>query len=154
MTGSRNRKAIGVVAALVLATGTVMVAQGGVALKTGIVRPADLKFVEMPNGTFQAEVVGEPAKPGPYAVRTRLPAGLRLQPHTHPDSRIVLVVAGTFYVGYGERFDEAKLTALPPGSVFTEPAGEAHFSWAKDGEVTLHATGVGPTATTRVDQKK
>jgi quercetin dioxygenase-like cupin family protein len=152
MKSSWNRKTVGVAVALVV-TGAVMAAQG-VALKTGMVRPTDLKFVAMPNGTFQADVVGEAAKPGPYAVRTRLPAGFRLPPHTHPDSRIVLVVSGTLYLGYGERFDEATIVALPPGSVFTEPAGQPHFSWAKDGEVTLHATGVGPTATTWVDQKK
>jgi quercetin dioxygenase-like cupin family protein len=152
MKGSWNRRTIGVAAALAV-TGAVMAAQG-IALKPGMVRPTDLKFGAMPNGTFQADVIGEAAKPGPYAVRTRLPAGFRLPPHTHPDSRIVLVVSGTLYLGYGERFDEATTTALPPGSVFTEPAGQPHFSWAKDGEVTLHATGVGPTATAWVDQKK
>jgi quercetin dioxygenase-like cupin family protein len=152
MKCSWNRKAIGVAAALAL-TGALLVAQGG-ALKTETVRPTDLKFVAMPNGTYQADVIGEAAKPGPYAVRTRLPAGLRLQPHFHPEARIVLVVTGTFYIGFGDRFDEATMTALPPGSVFTEPAGQHHFGWAKDGEVTLHVTGVGPTAVTWVEQKK
>jgi quercetin dioxygenase-like cupin family protein len=142
---------IGAAAALVV-TGAVLVAQSG-ALKTGIVRPTDLKFVAMPNGTFQADVVGEAATPGPYAVRTRLPAGLRLLPHAHPDARIVFVVSGTFYAGYGDRFDEAAMTAMPPGSVFTEPAGQPHFAWAKDGDVMLHVTGVGPTATTWIDPK-
>lgn len=152
MKGSWNRKTIGVAAALVV-TGAILAAQG-VALKPGTVRTTDLTFVAMPNGSFQADVVGAAAKPGPYAVRTRLPAGLRLPPHSHPDARIAIVVTGTFYIGYGDRFDEAAMTALPPGSVFTEPAGEPHFGWAKDGEVTLHVTGVGPTATVRVDQKQ
>jgi quercetin dioxygenase-like cupin family protein len=151
MKGSWNRRTMGVVAALVVA-GAAVAAQGS-ALKTRIVRPTELTFVAMPNGTFQADVIGEAAKPGPYAVRTRLAAGLRLQPHSHPDGRIVFVVSGTFYFGYGDRFDEATMAALPPGSVLTEPAGQSHFGWAKDGEVTLHVTGTGPTATTWVDQK-
>jgi quercetin dioxygenase-like cupin family protein len=152
MKGSWNRRAMGVTAALVVA-GAVLAAQGGV-LKTGMVRPADLTFVAMPNGTFQADVIGAAAQPGPYAVRTKLPAGLRLRPHFHPEARIVVVLTGTFYFGYGDRFDEAAMTVLPPGSVVTEPAGQHHFGWAKDGEVTLHVTGVGPTATTWVDQQK
>jgi quercetin dioxygenase-like cupin family protein len=124
------------------------------ALGLTMVRPADLHFVAMPNGTSQADVVGSVAKAGPYAARTKLPAGLRLPPHFHPEERIVLVVSGTLYVGYGATFDEAKLTALPPGSVFTEPGKQPHFTWAKDGEVILHVTGTGPSATTWLDQKK
>jgi len=54
----------------------------------------------------------------------------------------------------GEKFDETKMTALPPGSVFTEPGKAPHFTWAKDGEVMLHVTGRGPTATTWLDRKK
>jgi quercetin dioxygenase-like cupin family protein len=145
-------KRMAVAAALVM-TGAVLAAQGG-ALQTGIALPTDLKFAAMPNGTFQADVVGAAAKAGPYAVRTRLPAGLRLQAHSHPDQRIVVVLSGTFYFGYGERFDEAAMKALPPGSVVTEPAGQPHFAWAKDDDVTLHVTGVGPTATRWVELKK
>jgi hypothetical protein len=36
---------------------------------------------------------------------------------------------------------------LPPGSVFTEPAGQAHYAWAPTTEVVVQATGVGPSAT-------
>jgi quercetin dioxygenase-like cupin family protein len=119
-----------------------------------VARPADLKFNAMPNGTYQASVVGDVTKAGFYAARTKLPAGLRIPPHFHPDERIVLVVSGTLLVGYGERFDEAKMMELPAGSVFTEPARQSHFTWAKDGEVVLHVTGLGPSATTWLDQKK
>ncbi len=119
-----------------------------------VVRPADLRFVAQPNGTYQAHVVGEVGKPGPYAAETKLPAGLRIQPHFHPEDRIVLVVSGTLLVGYGEKFDETKMEALAPGSVFTEPGRSAHFTWAKDGEVLLYVTGRGPTGTTWLDQKK
>jgi len=66
----------------------------------------------------------------------------------------VLIMSGTLYVGYGDRFDETKMVALPAGSVFTEPGRQAHFTWAKDGEVVLHVTGTGPTDTTWIDAKK
>jgi quercetin dioxygenase-like cupin family protein len=142
----------------VLVTGLLLVAGLALAqsgdLKLAQVRPADLQFTLMHNGTYQANVVGDIAKPGPYAVRTRFPAGLRVQPHLHPEPRIVLIMSGTLYVGYGDRFDESKLVPLPAGSVFTEPAKQAHFTWAKDGEVLLHVTGTGPTNTTWIDQAK
>jgi len=118
------------------------------------VRPTDLQFAPMPNGTYQANVIGDVTKAGPYAARTRLPAGLRIPPHFHQEARIVLIVSGTLYVGYGERFDESKLMALPAGSVFTEPERQPHFVWAKDGEVVLHVTGEGPSSTTWLDQRK
>jgi hypothetical protein len=54
----------------------------------------------------------------------------------------------------GEKFDETALTALPAGSVFTEPEKTAHFTWARDGEVVLHVTGQGPTGTVWLGQGK
>ena len=145
-------RSIGSVLAL-LGIATIAPAQGG-GLPLAQVRPTDLQFAPMPNGTFQANVVGDVTKAGPYAARTRLPAALRIPPHFHREERIVLIMSGTLYVGYGERFDESTLTALPAGSVFTEPEKQPHFVWAKDGDVVLHVTGQGPSSTTWLDQKK
>jgi quercetin dioxygenase-like cupin family protein len=147
-TGTR----LAIVAAGLVAASALALAQSG-DLKLTQIRPDDLQFVRMHNGTDQANVVGDITAQGPYAVRTRFPAGLRIQPHFHPEARIVLIMSGTLYVGYGDRFDEATLVALPAGSVFTEPARRPHFTWAKDGAVVLHVTGVGPTNTTWIDQK-
>jgi quercetin dioxygenase-like cupin family protein len=118
------------------------------------VLPADLKFTPMPNGTLQAPVVGDSTKPGLYAIRVRIPAGTRLLPHFHPDERIVAVLGGTLYVGYGEQFDEQKMKAMPPGSVFTEPPKQPHYTWAKDAGVVLHITGIGPSGTTQIGAGK
>jgi quercetin dioxygenase-like cupin family protein len=143
-----RRAAIAVTVAVLAAAGMVF-AQAG-ALKLVEVVPADLKFTPSPNGTFQAVVVGDSTKVGMYAMRTRIPSGLRIQPHFHPDDRIVLVLSGTLYVGFGERLDEARMTPLPAGSVFTEPGKQAHFTWAKEGDVLLHVVGNGPTGATQV----
>jgi quercetin dioxygenase-like cupin family protein len=146
-----NRSSLLALAALVLlvAGAAIALAQsGGLALAQVV--PADLKFVQMPNGTNQAPVIGDSTKAGFYAIRTRIPAGTRLLPHYHPDDRIVVVLGGTLYIGFGDQFDEQKLKAMAPGSVFTEPAKQPHFSWAKDGGVVLHVTGLGPTGTTEL----
>ncbi len=42
------------------------------------------------------------------------------------------------------------MQALPAGAFFTEPPNVAHFAWAKDGDVVLQLTSVGPTGTTFV----
>ncbi len=123
------------------------------AMQRAIVRPSDLHFAAKPNGTFQANIVGDVERAGAYAAQTRLPAGLRIAPHFHPEDRIVLVMSGTLYVGYGEKFDETKMAVLAPGSVFTEPGKTPHFTWAKDGEVNLYVTGRGPSGTTWLEKK-
>ncbi len=146
------RRAATAAIAILIATIATAFAQGGT-LKPATVLPDQLTFAAAPNGTMQAAVVGDQTKAGLYAVRTKFPAGLKILPHFHPDDRIVLVQSGTLYVGFGETFDEAKMRALPAGSVFTEPAREAHFSWAKDGPVTLHVVGMGPSGTTWLPRK-
>jgi quercetin dioxygenase-like cupin family protein len=100
-----------------------------------------------PGAMEMAALAGDMAKPGLYAARIRIPGGLRIEPHVHPDDRAVVVLAGTLYVGYGDRFDPAAMKALPPGSFFTEPAGKAHFAWARDGDVILQVSGIGPSGT-------
>src|SRR6476646_6627594 len=78
-------------------------------------------------GLEQVSLVGDPSKPGPYTIRLRFPAGYKLAPHTHPDYREVTILSGTWYTGYGEKFDGAILKALLAGSFYTEPANLAHF---------------------------
>ena len=145
-----GRQLTAAAAALVLVTTAAVVLAQGVPLKLVQIVPGDLKFGPIPNGTLQAAVVGDSTKPGLYAIRTKIPSGLRLQPHFHPDERIVTVLSGTLYVGFGERFDTSTVRPLPAGSVFTEPARQTHFTWAKDGEVLLQIVGNGPTGTTEI----
>lgn len=126
----------------------------GEPLQPALVVPGDVVWVRNPLGFETGKVAGDLAKPGMYANRVRFPAGLRVQPHFHPDERIVVVVSGTMYVGYGERFDEAEMKALPAGSVWTEPARQPHFAWAKDGEVVIQVIGNGPSGNTPIPQKE
>jgi hypothetical protein len=47
-------------------------------------------------GMEQVNLVGDPAKPGPYTLRLKFPTGYKLAPHTHPDSReVTILVPGT-----------------------------------------------------------
>lgn len=101
-----------------------------------------------PNAAPQNVILlGDPGKPELYVIRTRFPKGKITLPHVHPEDRTVVVLEGTYYYGLGEVFDETRLIAFPPGTFLTEPAGQPHFSWSKDGEVIIQTTAVGPTGT-------
>jgi uncharacterized RmlC-like cupin family protein len=112
--------------------------------------PQDLKWVATATDAQRARVVGDDQKPGVYAYRAKFPANFRNEPHFHPDDRIVTVISGTLHVGFGERFDESAMKVLPAGSLWTEPAKQPHYVWAKDGEVVIQVIGNGPSATTEV----
>ena len=103
-----------------------------------------------PAGALLARVVADATKPIIYVVRTKFPSGFRIEPHFHPDDRIVTVLSGMVSIGYGEQFDESKMRALSARSVWTEPANQPHFTWAKDGEAVIQTVGYGPSGTTPV----
>jgi hypothetical protein len=97
------------------------------------------------SGMEQTNLVGDPTKPGPYTLRLKFPAGYKLAPHTHPDTREVTILSGTWYTGYGEKFDPAALKALPAGSFYTEPANVAHFVEVREEPVMIQVSGTGPS---------
>jgi hypothetical protein len=64
-----------------------------------------------------------------------------------------VVLSGTIYFGLGETWDDSKLKAFPAGTFFSEPKETPHFVWAKDGEVIVQVTGMGPTGTKLIPPK-
>lgn len=119
-------------------------------------QPQELQWHSNPklHGLETTVLAGDPSRPEPYAQRIRLQPGTRLEPHFHPNpARMVTVLEGTLFFAIGERFDAARLKAMPPGSFFTEPAGVAHFAVAGDREVVLQLNAIGPDATTYVGRE-
>jgi len=88
-------------------------------------------------GVENAALLGSSKAEGPYIERVRFPPNFVIQAHTHPDQRSYTILSGTWYIGYGEKFDETKLQALPPGSFYVEPDGVHHFVATKDEPVVL-----------------
>ena len=110
--------------------------------------PEDIEFPDAPPGASRTiTLFGNPRAEGLYVTRTLIPKGTQTIPHTHPDSRTVTVLSGVCYYGRGEVFDESRVVAFPPGSFFTEPAGVPHFIWAKEGDVIVQTTAIGPSGT-------
>jgi len=110
-------------------------------------------FPAFPTGARLAVLVGDPAQPGPYVIRVRVPDGVKLMPHKHPEDRIYTVISGTFYIGLGEAFDESRLTAHPPGTVVVLPGGQPHFHWARSGEYVTQVSAIGPLGLDYIDSR-
>jgi quercetin dioxygenase-like cupin family protein len=118
--------------------------------------PNDIEFkAPVGPGTQNAVLYGDPTKASVYVQRTKFPPGTKVMPHWHPDEwRTAVVLSGTLYFGVGEQWDESKLKAYPAGTFYSEPPKTPHFVWAKDGEVIIQTTGMGPTGTNMIPQKQ
>ncbi len=74
-----------------------------------------MPFPAFPPSARLAVVVGDPAKPGPYVVRVKVPGGVTLMPHRHPEDRqsgeYVTQVSGTGPLGleYRHPHDDPRL---------------------------------------------
>jgi pimeloyl-ACP methyl ester carboxylesterase/quercetin dioxygenase-like cupin family protein len=103
-------------------------------------------------GGIQTVVLkGDPNESGVYTIMLRVPAHTQIAAHSHRDDRVATVVAGTWHIGYGDKFDESRLKTLPPGSFYTEPPGRNHFAETGDEPVVVQITGFGPSSTEYVD---
>ena len=97
-----------------------------------VMKPSDLKWGDappgLPAGGKMAVLNGDPGQAGPFTVRLKAPAGYKVMPHTHPTAERVTVISGSFRIGMGEKFEEAKMQEMAPGSYIVLPAGMAHFA--------------------------
>ncbi|MBS0396155.1 MAG: cupin domain-containing protein [Proteobacteria bacterium] len=119
-----------------------------------IVREADLHWQRDPQspGLESAVLAGDPRRAGePYVLRVRFAPGAFSHPHFHPNTRYIVVLKGTWWVGAGAAGNRDATTPLPPGSFVIHHAGEVHFDGAKDEEVIVQITGIGPGTATAVD---
>jgi quercetin dioxygenase-like cupin family protein len=115
--------------------------------------PEQMKWEDNPRvpGLGLARIIGNEKEAGHYMYRVSFPKGRVVHAHSHPDDRTYTVISGTWYIGWGETFDESKLMALPAGSFYTEPAGVPHFVATPDVETVVQVTGTGPTNADYVD---
>jgi len=112
-----------------------------------MLQPADIKYQDVPEGFKVAVLRGDPDKAGSlFTLRAKFPDGFRIPPHWHPADEGFVVLQGSFALGLGEKWDDAKLTANSQGAYVVMPKGVRHFALAK-GETVLELTGIGPFKT-------
>ena len=132
---------------ILCAIGTRAFTQGDAAI---VKLPPEIVFKGPLEGPPQTVVLfGDPSKPGLFVSRVRFSPGWKDPPHWHPDAaRTAVVLSGTLYFGTGDTWDETNMKAYPAGTFYSEPAKAPHFTWAKDGEVIIQVTGIGPSGKT------
>lgn len=96
-------------------------------------------------------VMGNPAKEGMYMILLEIAPNTKIAAHLHPDQRVATVLSGTWYFGYGDKFDETQLKKLPAGSIYSEVAGQNHFAMTGKERVIVEITGFGPSGVTYVN---
>jgi len=113
-------------------------------------RPEELSWMRRSSGVEVAVLQGDPAKPGPFTLRLRYPAGYRKGPHYHPGDAYVTVLSGGYFRGYGSVEVESEAFELTPGTFSVNPGGVSHYEWTTGpAELQVHATG--PWETVYVD---
>jgi quercetin dioxygenase-like cupin family protein len=119
--------------------------------ETGVMLPSDhISWQDNPRvpGLGLAKIMEDAKKLGPFVHRVKFPKGRVVQAHSHPDDRKYAALAGTWHIGWGDQYDPEKLTPLPAGSFYAEPAGVPRVIATPDGETVVQVTGPGPTAAT------
>ena len=87
-------------------------------------------------------------------IRVQIPANKELEPHGPKEGYfIVTVISGTLQLGFGSKYDAAKLQTLPPGSIFTHPTSQQHFARTGNDPVVLQITSTRPNTAATKDAK-
>lgn len=151
MCGTKTAKLLTALAALGITVGAA--AAGDVPKEAVKLTPSEFQWKLSPRvpGLEVADMIGDQTKAGPYLYRVKFPANFKLEAHGHPDERRYTILSGTWYIGWGKKFDAGKLIALPAGSFYTEPAEIPHFVATKDEGAVIEISGTGPTKQIWVD---
>jgi quercetin dioxygenase-like cupin family protein len=96
-----------------------------------------------PPGMRVMPIEGDPAQPGPYVYRVRVPSGYQWPPMKFPDERTTTILKGKLWYAEGERRNPKAMQELEAGAMFKTPANTPHYQWART-EVILQITGTGP----------
>ena len=96
-------------------------------------------------------LAGNPSQPGLYVIRAKFAPHTMSRPHWHPEARYVTVLKGTWWAGTGENFDPDSTTPVPAGGFAIHAPGKVHYDGAKDEEVIVQISGMGPSGTNVVN---
>lgn len=92
-------------------------------------------------------LAGSPSQPGLYVIRVKFAPHTMSRPHWHPEARYVVVLKGTWWAGVGDKLDPDNTVPVATGAFAIHPPHHVHYDGAKDEEVIVQITGVGPSGT-------
>jgi len=96
-------------------------------------------------GAVRTPIYGDPSQSGAYLHLIKVPPNAVGRARKYTDDRTYTVIAGTWFIGFGDRFDRSRLLELPAGSYYALPAGVAVFNATAGDGATLQIGGHGPT---------
>lgn len=135
---------------LVFIATTIVYAEEFNAVKTS---SDELSWTKLGEKVWFSPITGNEKTPGMYVYRVKFEKGHKNEPHYHTDERVVTVLAGSLYVGFGKEFKESEMVKLSTGGTYTEPKKFPHYVWAKDQEVVLQVVGSGSSKRVSVNAK-
>lgn len=106
--------------------------------------PSQVRWFTPPyykDGRQRAQLFGDSTQDGPWVDQVKIPTGMTVLAHTHPQDELITVIQGTWYLGAGEKFDAAKLKGYAAGSFIVIPSGVPHFVAKKDDPVIVQLSG-------------
>ena len=114
-----------------------------------IIHPDKMEWKDYPGlpGVQFVVVAGNPKEAGLYVIRAKFAPHTMSRPHWHPEARFVTVMKGTWWAGTGEVFDPEKTTPVQTGGFAIHAPGKVHYDGAKDEEVIVQISGIGPSGT-------
>jgi quercetin dioxygenase-like cupin family protein len=140
-------KTFAALVAALLSLGTVQAADPDPAT-ISIIAPEGIKWSDSPMPGIKVAIMsGNPRDAGLYVVRVKFSPGSMSRPHSHPETRYITVLQGTWWAGTGEKFDPQNTVPLPAGSLAVHHPNRVHFDGAKEQEVIVQISGIGPSAT-------
>jgi hypothetical protein len=109
--------------------------------------PDQFEWKESPGSASKtATLFGDPSKPGLYVQVTKRGPNSWSQPHSHPNERFITVLAGTFLIGTGAKFDKTNTVAVGPGGVVHDLPNQMHYDGTGPEGATLEFIAMGPAA--------
>ena len=98
----------------------------------------------LPKGIEISVIMGDPDKPGPFALRLRIPPSTVIAPHTHATDETVTLLDGALVHDMGETLVESRGEPFGRGGFLYLPAKMPHSLWTKAEEAVIQVNGTGP----------
>jgi quercetin dioxygenase-like cupin family protein len=88
-----------------------------------------------------ANLVGNQSQPGMYIQMIKWHPGNTSRPHMHDHDRFIMVLSGTWWMGWGPKYEPDSMFPVKAGTFVVHHANELHYDGAKDEEAVLYIVG-------------
>jgi hypothetical protein len=114
--------------------------------------PENIQWKKTANND-SAMIQGDPTKPGVYIELIRWHAGHTSRPHYHNTDRYIMVLEGTWWMGWGPKYDPASMFPVGKGTYVVHHGNQIHYDGAKDADCVLEIVGTGPMTSAGAEEK-